>query len=490
MFRELLRRLFRRRKACYQSNSSISSATNLIPPEIPPLAMSTIPNDLIEKCRDDADLNESQLYTGYSLSHNAKRRDNMKRCILYRLPRDVLLIIVSCLDLADLGVLRQTSPLFRSLISNIPTDDSCWEKMRRMVTKRTERDRHECQKCRIRRAKSTDKAWDGTECLHAYCLKCKEPHYGPCFSTGSFGRPRKCIGWEGKLRLCRHVSVSLLKPLTRAPVDVRRDVTIAQCTRCTAELKLEPGEEPPKLFRRFAGLFSGRGEYYLETGFKVRVCTVDRGHFVTKDLLRESLRRFLDMEILCRHIASDMEALLEPFHHEDCVCFRRLSASYTLGDDESFDPGCRKEQSRTKKCATAKDAAEHVGRFMSVTSDSKRHVALCKTCLSCYIWTTEGRSIYLSRHTRIAQFEDYPSETTRTIAQCRVKKTFFKNSLSLLIPHLDPLTYRGNSTSRSMGFCSDRGCKNYGVNRRTRYFAEPFGVFYSKERLLDYIAKC
>lgn len=159
------------------------------------------------------------------------RRKNEEDSTLYTLPNEVLLNIFGAADFLTQQMIRQTCSLFAELVASLdpkraqePREDAdflqIWpyhgtseqrHEVRRQWSTLIRRDTTDfCPKCVDfeQSGRLNESIWRLE--TRIWCDACCEYHKRGFFSSSQRKprlRSRKCIGWEGRLRLCSHVSL-------------------------------------------------------------------------------------------------------------------------------------------------------------------------------------------------------------------------------------------------------------------------------------------
>ncbi|KAF0329563.1 hypothetical protein GQ607_003131 [Colletotrichum asianum] len=283
--------------------------------------------------------------TGYSTIYQAKWDENKEKCIIYRLPHEILLCVMKCLDAPSMYMARQACSLLRSFYNDF-----------------------------------------SFRYFH-YVLRDKQDHIVPGAPLGF----QHCVLVEHRSNIikllqsdekCRRRHVSIVSETCRQPgISHRGDArqVVFRSDECWDVLGIREGEEQPTIYQRWPP---------MNNEWTIKVAILTEGQVVTMDLLRQGLKR-ID-SLLCPHTRSPQEILMKPFCRRRCVCFRESTGAV----QRCY--GHPRPRQRTDCCAClqvlSKDEAA-VGMLMASTAS---HAVRCARCNIHYDWTLDEGRIILS----------------------------------------------------------------------------------------------
>ena len=219
-----------------------------------------------------------------------------------------------------------------------------------------------------------------------------------------------CIGWEGRLRLCSHVSISWSEVETemqRRKSCGQRDgrerpfVPLVHCP----EKCLWPDEAAPSNLNSrhyiWRNLFDLRPVPELAATWANYVFDIDADRPLTRHVFREALDKLgADSRgpSLCPHVHFDDGQLLLPLQPAFCCCFSdRLEPEYKVNQHRHFD--C---QRNTCRCRTESEANPEIKTIaLEAYQGGFAHTYTCYTCKASYFWRRQGNSIHLEFFTSI-----------------------------------------------------------------------------------------
>lgn len=430
------------------------------------------------------------LVTGPSVAWVGKREQNALRSPIYRIPRELLLEIMDWLDHEDAFIFRQVCVLFHGAFShgsfsNLHDSEPAQQprsisRLRRWVSVISRRSpvsvptscnpllafRRESignsGQLQVRRLLQKDLLCSGCrsnwpancefmelkERYHdqpkIYCSDCNYKHAAYSFPTGQDPEsPRRCIAWEGRVKICPHQSLtwSTLIYLFNSPRRRGRETVVLDCTSCMAAFR-GIGESP---VIRHTSNFE---DNFLILTWKVQVCVVERGRFVTRDVLRQALQQ-LDQahpDLMCGHMS--FEDMMEAVSADRCVCFREANSESRCYkhhlNDAAFE--C---------CACfMKPTSRKMGRFLGGIRNRNApglHGIRCRECLVEYEWTTEGRRIFI-------QAKDFLAEDLGWHYGAEAIYPRLPSDAWWWAKHLDQTSWQRDESQRHLTWCAEKKC--------------------------------
>jgi hypothetical protein len=346
------------------------------------------------------------------------RRSNCTNCAFYRLPEELVLLILGNLDNATKGLAQRTCGLFMRIMFD-PTLDCrtprWWRSGYSMAFHNVPRrpllvlpDRHLldrdrfCDDClRFREDGRYDNAMKALQST-LWCSHCNESHKRPLFSSrqrAASPATRVCVLAEGKVQICNHESIGSSwlmdpKPIpsTKAPYQLCRhpDHCLSWYTwwklswenQCEDELIIH-GKPHINLFSHETGS-PGIGSQATILLFKLHHQTP-----VTRAFLQERLiaNAHILGKMLCPHVTVDDGQLLLPFCPDRCACFD------TMRWTNHRCTGCK---SQCCGCAAA-DLRGRAGYFLP-TPSIDQHIYECTVCDASYSWRRNGSAVTITIH--------------------------------------------------------------------------------------------
>jgi hypothetical protein len=347
------------------------------------------------------------------------RRSNLTNCGFYRLPEELVLLILGDLDNATKGIAQRTCGLFMRIMFD-PTLDCrtprCWKpgysglfyveplQPQLVLPDRhlLDRDRF-CGDClKFREDGRYDNAMKALQST-LWCSHCNESHKRPRFSSrqrAASPATRVCVLAEGRAQICNHESIGsgwLMDPKpipsTKAPHQLCRhpDHYLSWYTwwklswENTSEYELIIHGKPHlNLFFDYYVGSPGISSQATVLLFKLHHQTP-----VTRAFLQERLiaNAHILGKMLCPHVTVDDGQLLLPFCPDRCACFDTIRWN---------DHHCTTFENRCCGC-TAADFPGRVGYFLPASS-LHQHDYDCSVCDASYSWRRHGSAVTITIH--------------------------------------------------------------------------------------------
>ncbi|KAF6822181.1 hypothetical protein CMUS01_11189 [Colletotrichum musicola] len=288
--------------------------------------------------------------------------------------------------------------------------------------------------------------------------------------------PQICIPREGKFRLCPHHSFSLdLPPWEYDTRDDEKPITYFTCQDCFPAIDAADGEAP--------GFYKGP-EDSLVAAWKLSVCTITPGEDITKEHLRQGLRRLRAYsDLLCPHVSFDDDLLMIPFEWGNCVC---INDPNRVGRSWDGHLGSWLWECLCCDCRTPRRWS-NMGTIMEGDPHESRHQQKCFGCSAIYSWVMDGSRVLLSKRQHILD----TSSSQVSEFRMKVEPVLEERSLALWAACLDLSTFRGNEATRAETFCHKARCSNslpaslarwhneMWVKRTLFYGTQVFNIMYS-----------
>ncbi|KAJ9155588.1 hypothetical protein NKR23_g1965 [Pleurostoma richardsiae] len=431
---------------------------------------------------------------------SAARQNKAQSLLFSRLPEELLLKIMTSLTLSGLYLLRHTSRVFMRLF-----EDPCFDTVRdrprleherdvwshvdvdllqrlnraeyRHLGKRIARDIY-CRPCFGFLNKEGDAAVQRARRQPWGCGACDADHGKALFSPAQRHIPRRhrrCIGREGHVRVCRHMTLSWAdvelwgrmddqlreqaehivcqhashNPLLAAAAAVAIDGGAAASPgRLTFPLTLSPEEAkamaPTVDFERGSSKLEAFPAC-IYVRWSALVFEIAEDERVTFARLREGMRKLAaeTTNSLCPHMTFDDGQLLLAFDPNRCACLG-LTVPVRHYHHDYGTPETQPEQLQRTCClcntgaaAAAAGSPRAAGRFLP--ADGAQHHVSCRYCDAWYEWTRVGRYVVLRAHVDI----EARAPTARQWLQ-----------------HVPPETYGliGDRLARNITWCKDPRC--------------------------------
>ncbi|KAF6812495.1 hypothetical protein CPLU01_14876 [Colletotrichum plurivorum] len=440
--------------------------------------------EMADDASGDDQAAESQISTW-----NANNERNYKESSLVRLDKTLRLKIMYLVDPADLYFLRQSCYAFFHLfydesfarfratcedqeqhvmIFNISVVPSPYE-IRNRATRL-----NLCNECHA--AKMDKESYDGRSSAllkPQACEPCGSFHSLLHFPEQSmkgaqlFAKHKRCVCWEGRVRLCDHRRVSLStvcrsaeKRKGRLPQTLRN--TLVKCDTClkTAMNGVSRSGRsrhvvPPSFTLTLNKSLSGALSFTGSITWTLPVCMVETDQDVTDRFLLEKLsvlKRSHGDGLLCPHFTFDDSRLLRPFDPRECSC---LGGDTRVGgrieDDEQAPFGISSVRGICNVVSGLDVPSAVPGECKFMASGEEYglyHSVVCEVCHAIYNWVRHYRVVFLQRMQDIT----WTSEDDKTrFGRCsRV---------------VDPASYgtqldSDRSLSKNILWCEDIKCRN------------------------------
>lgn len=354
------------------------------------------------------------------------RNANITNSILHELPAEIFLEIRDHLDDHSIQVLRQLCSRIRDAVPARARLGYTQLPLARIPPYMS--DRHNVALMLSNEALCEPCLWtreygfyaDAVDFLKRslWCSKCSTLHRAAEFSVMEDIKPRderQCIAFEGRLRLCEHVSVgwSDVEKRTSWPMWPwkRRDLVCKQHPESdgmpTMTIKLAPhqdnGEQGVLIG---SGPHRDNGKQTVLIGSKARCFVLALGAFtpVTRKTLRESLeaRRDSLRGILCPHVSADDARLLLPFGPDACACFDYEPFHLHRCEDRDRCCRCRADDQPRRQGVFMPAIETPAGQSLETGADAV-HRWNCLECDTVYRWEREGENVFINIERLISQ---------------------------------------------------------------------------------------
>lgn len=373
------------------------------------------------------------------------RRSNLTNCAFYRLPEELVLLILGNLDNATKGIAQRTCGLFMRIMFD-PTLDcrtpGWWKPgysglfyVTPMQPQLVLPDRHLldrdrfCDGCRkFREDGRYDNAMKALLSTLS-CSHCNESHKRPWFSSrqrAASPATRVCVLAEGKAQICNHESIGSSwlmdpKPIpsTKAPHQLCRHPDHYLSWYTWWKLSWENPSEYERIIHGKPHLnlfFHCTGSPGISSQATILLFKLHHQTSVTRAFLQERLiaNAHILQKMLCPHVTVDDGQLLLPFCPDRCACFDSMRWN---------DHRCTTFKTNCCGC-TAADSRGRAGYFLP-TSSLHQHDYDCSVCDAIYSWRRYGSAVTITIHA-LRRFNTYYSGrlrkylTRRSCWECKI----------------------------------------------------------------------